>query len=75
MLTKLNIDDFKGIHSLQFESLARINLLAGANDVGKTSAMEALNFLFVNDQQSLSNFIGVPERFLTGWKGAESLDN
>jgi len=56
MLTKLNIEDFKGIQSLQFESLERINLLAGANDVGKTSAMEALFFLFVNDQQSLSNF-------------------
>jgi predicted ATPase len=42
MYTQLKIENFRGIRSLTLDRLARVNLLVGANSVGKTSVLEAL---------------------------------
>ena len=48
MLTRLGIQNFKGIASCDFEEkdLSRINLLIGKNDSGKSSIMEAAYYMF-----------------------------
>lgn len=47
MLTRLSIQNFKGIASCDFEDedLARINLLIGKNDSGKSTIMEAVYYM------------------------------
>jgi energy-coupling factor transporter ATP-binding protein EcfA2 len=47
VLTKLSIQNFKGIGSCDFkeEDLARINLLVGRNDSGKSTIMEAIYYM------------------------------
>jgi hypothetical protein len=42
MYTRFRIQNFKGFRDLEFDDLARINLLAGKNNTGKTSVLEAL---------------------------------
>jgi hypothetical protein len=42
MYTQFSIDNFRGIPSLTLERLARVNLLVGANSVGKTTVLEAI---------------------------------
>lgn len=48
LLTRLSIQNFKGIASCDFEEkdLARINLLIGKNDSGKSTIMEAIYYMF-----------------------------
>lgn len=58
MITKLNIDGFKGFQQLELSRLSRITLLGGRNNVGKTSILEAL-FMFydrLNPQMILRQF-------------------
>jgi AAA15 family ATPase/GTPase len=43
VLQSLHIQNFRGISSLKVERLGRVNLLVGANNVGKTTALEALS--------------------------------
>lgn len=45
MITRLNIDEFKGFEHLEISRLSRVTLLGGRNNVGKTSILEAL-FMF-----------------------------
>ncbi len=42
MITSLNIHNFRCFRDLTIEPLARVNLLVGANNCGKTSVLEAL---------------------------------
>lgn len=42
MYTSFTIQNFRGFEHLHFDNLARINLIAGQNNVGKTSVLEAL---------------------------------
>ncbi|MGH9755047.1 MAG: AAA family ATPase [Blastocatellia bacterium] len=51
MLRSLTIKNFRGFHDLKIEPLARVNLIAGKNDVGKTGVLEALYLLFANADQ------------------------
>lgn len=46
MLTKLTIENFKGIKSCNIDGLTRINLLIGKNDSGKSTIMEAAYTFF-----------------------------
>lgn len=58
MVTKLNIDGFKGFQQFEISRLSRITLLGGRNNVGKTSILEAL-FMFhdrLNPQMILRQF-------------------
>jgi hypothetical protein len=45
MYTSIRIQNFRGLKDLTIENLGRVNLLVGANNVGKTSVLEALAFL------------------------------
>jgi predicted ATP-dependent endonuclease of OLD family len=51
MLRSLTIKNFRGFRELKIEPLARVNLIAGKNDVGKTGLLEALYLLFANADQ------------------------
>ena len=42
MYKSFNIKNFRGIRYLTIEPMARVNLIAGANNVGKTAVLEAL---------------------------------
>ena len=44
-LSQLTITRYRNLRGLTFERLGRINLLVGANNSGKTSALEALSLL------------------------------
>ena len=43
MLTSLRVQNFRGLSSLEITGLGRVNLLVGANNVGKTTVLEALS--------------------------------
>ena len=45
MLTSLKIENYRGFESLEIKKLARVNLIAGQNNVGKTSLLEAVFLL------------------------------
>ena len=51
MLHSLTIINFRGFRELTIEPLARVNLIAGKNNVGKTGVLEALYLLFSNREQ------------------------
>ena len=44
-MDSLAIRGFRGLEALTLEDLGRFNLLLGANDVGKTSVLEAVFLL------------------------------
>jgi hypothetical protein len=50
MITSLIFENFRGFTTLSIEPLKRINLLAGANNTGKTGILEGLYLLFNNNQ-------------------------
>ena len=41
MLTRIEVQNFRGFEHLAVESFARVNLIAGKNNVGKTALLEA----------------------------------
>ena len=41
----LNIERFRGLRQLKIEGLARVNLITGRNNTGKTSVLEAIRIL------------------------------
>ena len=46
MITRLAIENFRGLQQVALEELRRVNLIVGGNDTGKTSVLEALVLLF-----------------------------
>jgi AAA15 family ATPase/GTPase len=55
MLESLKIEGFRGFQSFEMANLGRINLLVGKNNSGKTSILEAIQFLYV--QNNLDIFL------------------
>jgi len=53
MITSLKFQDFRIFPSLEIAPLRRVNLIAGANNTGKTGILEGLYLLFVNDAGQL----------------------
>jgi predicted ATPase len=47
MYSQFRVQNFRGFKDLELKDLARVNLIAGKNSVGKTSLLEAL-FVFMN---------------------------
>ena len=45
MLGKLKLDGYRGFDAYELTDLARVNLLVGRNNCGKTSVLEAVHFL------------------------------
>lgn len=45
MLTRLEVQNYRGFPTFQMEGLARVNLLVGKNNSGKTALLEAAHFL------------------------------
>ena len=59
MLKRLQIRNFRRFNALEVDQLSGINLIAGKNNSGKTSLLEALNKL----QDLLkSNFLPIAQR-------------
>jgi len=66
MISRLNIEGFKGINELEIPKLSRVTLLGGRNNVGKSSILEAL-FMFhdrLNPQMILRQF---------AWRGVSTI--
>ena len=57
MLTRLAVENFRGLRSLDLEQLGRITLIAGKNGTGKTALLEALWLLSGPDLPELSQRI------------------
>ncbi len=49
MLESLKIEGFRGFQSFEMANLGRINLLVGKNNSGKTSILEAIQFLYAQN--------------------------
>jgi len=49
MLQSLKIEGFRGFQNFEMANLGRINLLVGKNNSGKTSILEAIQFLYVQN--------------------------
>ncbi len=45
MLTRVDIENYRGFPSYRMDGLARVNLLVGKNNSGKTAILEAIHFL------------------------------
>lgn len=52
MLKNLQIVGFRGIPKLSFESLARVNLIVGKNNAGKTAVLEAIELLCLREHEA-----------------------
>lgn len=53
LLSKLAVEGFRGIHDLEIDHLSQVNLIVGDNNCGKTSLLEAIQFL--RSSRSLAN--------------------
>ncbi len=69
MLTHLKIRNFRGFQDLNMDSLKAINLLAGENNTGKTSLLEAVFLLSAAGNPRL----GVNSNVLRGFEGKKIL--
>src|SRR2546428_14162059 len=69
MITSLKFQDFRGFTDLTISHLQRVNLIAGANNTGKTGILEGLYLLFGDGSQIpllpsvfRSNVSGIPQQ-------------
>lgn len=53
MITSITIENFKSIPSLSIDKLGRINLIAGKNNAGKSTFLEAIELLYMNTIQGI----------------------
>lgn len=65
LLQSIHIENFRCLHQLQINPLARVNLIAGKNSVGKTALLEAI-FLLIGAENlelilKISHFRGIRE--------------
>lgn len=87
MYTSFKIENFRGFKSFEIDDLARVNLIAGKNNVGKTSVLEAImlhagkyNLVLsrmlsdINDLES-SRSLRRSRPNLSGFRGWEELFN
>lgn len=56
-IQRLDIDHFRGIHGLVLENLNHVNIVAGDNNSGKTSVLEAM--LFLRNPKDFNNVLRV----------------
>jgi hypothetical protein len=80
MIRSLKFENFRGFRELEIPSLKRINLFAGATNVGKTAILEGVYLLFAGSEQAVQlpsifrssvqgNGRGIePDDFVTFWQ-------
>jgi len=56
-ISNLNIESFRGIRGLALESLNHVNIIAGDNNSGKTSVLEAL--MLLRDPKDFNNILRI----------------
>ena len=73
MLERLRIRRFRGFKDLQIDGLSRINLVAGANNAGKTTLLEAVFLLGAGGNPRVLGYrvLGADFASVTGRKGAD----
>jgi len=83
MLQSLKIEGFRGFQNFEMANLGRINLLVGKNNSGKTSILEAIQFLYAQNNKYLGkinyilaskivqHFFNVSEEALSVFIGAK----
>src|SRR6266498_1289470 len=71
MITRLAIENFRGLQQVVLAELRRVNLVVGGNDTGKTSVLEALVLLF-GDAAAIRS---LPITFRTNQTGGQSTDD
>ncbi|MCU0428296.1 MAG: AAA family ATPase, partial [Candidatus Kapabacteria bacterium] len=55
--TSINIQNFRGIKSLEMDDLGQVNVLVGKNNSGKTSVLEAVWAASMPDALSSSSLV------------------
>lgn len=65
MLTSLRVQNFRGLSSLEITGLGRVNLLVGANNVGKTTVLEALSLYGAAPVRLVANLARNLDQLLT----------
>jgi AAA15 family ATPase/GTPase len=58
VLTSLEIRNFRGFRDLTIPKIARVNLITGKNNTGKTALLEAIYWLVGRDQSTVQNLPG-----------------
>ena len=71
MITRLAIENFRGLQQVVLDELRSVNLIVGGNDTGKTSVLEALVLLF-GDAAAIRS---LPITFRTNQTGGQSADD
>jgi len=69
MITRLDIENFRGLRNVTLDGLRNVNLIVGGNDTGKTSILEAL-ILLLGDGSMVQN---LPITFRANQNGTTSL--
>lgn len=70
MITDIEIENFRGLESVKIENLKRINIIAGENNTGKTSVLEAVAIAGANDQDQfnkIANYFRTNDRDYNFW--------
>ena len=61
MISKIEIDNFKGIEKIEIDNLNKINIFVGTNNSKKTTILEAISLFNIN-------YIGNLRKILSGRK-------
>ena len=75
MITKLAIQNFRGLKSVTLDHLRRVTILVGGNDTGKTSVLEALTLLLGDGAALQSLPLAFRSNQQTGQPSKEHLPN
>ena len=59
MLTSLTLKNFRGFTDFKIPKLARVNLIGGVNNAGKTALLEAIFLLLQRDQNKIRQLPGL----------------
>jgi hypothetical protein len=75
MITSLKFENFRNFKELALGPLARINLITGGSNIGKTSVLEGLYLLFSKDQAQISKLVSVFRCNISGLMNQPSPDD
>ncbi len=81
MLTSLTLKNFRGFNNLEIPRLARVNLIGGVNNAGKTAILEAIFLLLERDSEAIIKLPGLfrartevnDDRYFWRWLGPTSI--